>query len=396
MPEPIIRFQNLTKTYNNSPILDKINLDINSGEIFGVIGASGSGKTTLLTTLIGFIPIDSGDIFFNQKILVNKSLKESFKSIFSRQKTIKKLFGFASQSPSFYSKLTVYENLDYFGDLHDLTSEERKINIDTLLNLMELKSKQDNLASDLSGGMQRRLDIACALMHDPKVLILDEPTADLDPFLRKHILKLIKKINKKGTTIILSSHNLEELETLCTRIGIIYKHNFLAVGTPDQVKDRFSKDEKIHIETYPGNYDELIKKLKDKSIEEIENRGTELVISTTTPELVLHKVLHAIEGSKESLIDVKISKPSLDEVFMSLAKTSREEMHAEVEKVTEKPHHETHHDEKKHEKDEKKSTVEEKVTEEQKKEDISGNKASEHAQESKKIIDKKESAAETK
>lgn len=325
MPDAIIRFQNLVKTYNNVAILDKISLDINSGEIFGVIGASGSGKTTLLTSLIGFIPIDSGDILFNQKLLVDKSLKESFKSIFSRQKTIKQLFGFASQSPSFYSKLTVYENLDYFGTLHGLSGRERKINIDTLLNLMELKSKQDNLASDLSGGMQRRLDIAIALIHDPKVLILDEPTADLDPFLRKHILKIVKKINKKGTTIILSSHNLTELESMCTRIGIIHKHKFLAIGTPDQIKNKHSTEEKIHLETYPGNYDELAKKIKDKTIESIENCGTELIISTPTPEVVLHRILHIIESSKESLIDVRISKPSLDEVFMSLSKTSREE-----------------------------------------------------------------------
>lgn len=332
MPEPILRFKELTKVYNDIKVLDEIDLDINSGEIFGVIGASGSGKTTLLSTLISFVHPDSGDILFNPKQLLGQGQKE-FKSIYSNQKTIKRLFGFASQSPSFYSKLTVYENLDYFGALHGISAEARRVNINTLLNLMELKSKQDNLASDLSGGMQRRLDIACALMHDPKVLILDEPTADLDPFLRKHITKLIKKINKKGTTIILSSHNLGELEGLCTRIGIIYKCRFLSVGTPDQVKSKFSKEEKIHLETYPGNYDDLMSKIKDKSIKGMENRGTELVISTSSPEVVLHSILHAIESSKESLVDVRILKPSLDEVFMSLAKGARREEEAEREEA---------------------------------------------------------------
>lgn len=330
MASPILKFSNVSKSYNGQIVLDGIKLEINSGEIFGVIGASGSGKTTLLSSLIGFVRPDIGEVLFNEKKLTNGETKDNYKSIYSKQSSIKKVFGFASQSPSFYSKLTVYENLDYFGSLHGLSKHEKETNINTLLSLMELKSKQDNLSQDLSGGMQRRLDIACALMHDPKVLILDEPTADLDPFLRKHILKLIKKINKKGTTIILSSHNLNELEGLCSRIGIIYRHKFLVVGTPDQIKNKYTKNEQIHLETYPGNYEELIKKLEDKNIEKIENRGTELVIFTTKPEMILHKILHTIEGTKESLIDVKMQKPSLDEVFLSLSKGERTENEKEV------------------------------------------------------------------
>ena len=324
MSNPIIKFENISKSYGKSRVLENINLDINSGEIFGVIGASGSGKTTLLSSMIGFVIVDKGDIKFkSEQLLAFQDPKETFRSIYSRQKSVKKMFGFASQSPSFYSKLTVYENLDYFGSLYGLPRDSRMSNINTLLNLMELKNKQDMLALNLSGGMQRRLDIACALMHDPKILILDEPTADLDPFLRRHILKLIKKINKKGTTIILSSHNLAELEVICSRIGILHDKNFLTVGSPDQIKRKFSNSEEIHIETFPGNYDALSKKLVDKNIISVKNLGTELVIYTSNPEMVLHKALHVIETSKESLIDVRLSKPSLDEVFLSLAKGAR-------------------------------------------------------------------------
>ncbi|MBR9690278.1 ABC transporter ATP-binding protein [Candidatus Woesearchaeota archaeon] len=324
MPNPILRFKNVTKAFGDTVVLEGINLDIFSGEIFGVIGASGSGKTTFLSALIGFVPVDTGDVMFKEEHLLDfHDSNEPFRSIFSKIKDVKKVFGFASQTPSFYLKLTVYENLEYFGTLYGLTKDARKTNINTLLNLMELKNKQDTLAENLSGGMQRRLDIACALMHDPKVLILDEPTADLDPFLRKHILKLIRKINKKGTTIILSSHNLAEIETLCTRVGILHKTKFLAVGTPDQIKEKFSKNEEIHIETFPGNYEKLSKKFKNKSIDRMEDKGTELVIYTSKPETVLHQALHIIESSNESLIDVRLSKPSLDEVFLSLAKGTR-------------------------------------------------------------------------
>jgi len=325
MVSPIIKFKEVVKYYGSSVILNKINLDIYPGDIFGVIGASGAGKSTLLSTLIGFVPVDSGDVFFrHDHLLTYKDSKDNFFPIKSKLNEIKKIFGFASQSPSFYTKLTVYENLHYFGSLYGMPNEAIKSNINTLLSLMELKTKQDTLAENLSGGMQRRLDIACALVHDPKVLILDEPTADLDPFLRKHILKLIKKINKKGTTVILSSHNLAELETICTRIGILYNNRFLVVGSPDQLKDKFSKLEEIHIETFPGNYDVLMNNLNDGTIEKIENKGTKLVLYTATPEKVLHHALHVIDSSNESLIDVKLSKPSLDEVFLSLSKGARQ------------------------------------------------------------------------
>jgi len=325
MAEPLIRIRGVCKTYGKNVVLKNVTLDISSGEIFGLMGASGSGKTTLLSALIGFLPVDEGEVLIrkSETFLSGEAKNKKQKTYYEKPKKVKHLFGFASQSPSFYDKLTVYGNLDYFGKLYGLPKEIRETNIDTLLHLMELKRHQNILSQNLSGGMQRRLDIACALIHDPKILILDEPTADLDPFLRRHIIRLIKKINKKGTTIILSSHNLSEIETLCTRMGVLRGGKLTYVGTPDQLKSQFTHEEQVHIETYPGNYDELIKKIKDDKITKMENKGNELIISTKSAEEVLHKVLHAIEDSKESLIDVRLSKPSLEEVFIHLAKEDR-------------------------------------------------------------------------
>jgi ABC-2 type transport system ATP-binding protein len=316
--------KDVVKQYGNNLVLEHMNLDIFSGEIFGIIGASGSGKTTMLSALIGFLKIDSGDILFKQEHLLDfYDSQEPFRSVFKKQNEVKRLFGFASQEPSFYSKLTVWENLDFFGTLYGLSKNDRDTNAKTLINLMGLTAARDSLAQNLSGGMQKRLDISCALIHDPKVLILDEPTADLDPFLRRHFWKLIKKINKKGTTIIIASHNLAELEILCNRVAILHQSKVVSVGTPDQLKDKYSKDEEIHLETFPGNYKMIMDSLKHRNISRMENKGTELVIYTTQAEHVLHELLHVIEKHKESLIDVKLSKPSLDEVFLSLAKTSR-------------------------------------------------------------------------
>lgn len=324
MSNVIIRLKDVVKQYGNNLVLDHLNLDIFSGEIFGIIGASGSGKTTLLSTLIGFLKVDSGDVLFKQEHLLDfYDSQEPFRSVFKKQDDVKRIFGFASQQPSFYSKLTVFENLDYFGTLYGLSKMDRLTNAKTLINLMGLKSAENFLAENLSGGMQKRLDIACSLIHDPKILILDEPTADLDPFLRKHFWKLIKKINQKGTTIILASHNLNELEVLCNRVAILNQSKIASVGTPDQLKDQYSKDEEIHLDSFPGHYDKIIESLKDDNISKMENKGTELVIYTGQAEKVLHKLLHVIEKNNESLIDVRLSKPSLDEVFLHLAKNSR-------------------------------------------------------------------------
>lgn len=326
MVEPIIKIKGLSKAFGKNLVLKNVNLEIMPGEIFGLIGASGSGKTTLLSSIIGFLQVDEGEVLIkSSRTFLEDEYKSAkkFKSNYEKPKKVKNLFGFASQAPSFYDKLTVYGNLDYFGELYGLPKNVREINIDTLLHLLELKRHQNVLAQNLSGGMQRRLDIACALIHDPKILILDEPTADLDPFLRRHIIKLIKKINKKGTTIILSSHNLAEIEILCSKMGIIRAGKMTYVGTPDQLKNKFAGGEEIHIETYPGNYDDLISKLKEVKIDKVENRATEIVIKAKSAEEVLHKVLHIIENSKESLIDVRLSKPSLDEVFIQMAKEDR-------------------------------------------------------------------------
>jgi len=188
---------------------------------------------------------------------------------------------------------------------------------------MELEESQDVLGSNLSGGMQRRLDIACALIHDPKILILDEPTADLDPVLRTQIWKLIKQINKKGTTIILASHHLTEIETLCNRIGIVKGGKMLALGTLSEIKEQFAKYEEIHLESYPGNYDSLAN-FKDKDIAEsiikVENTGTKLVIYTTQPSKVLMDLLRRLESSKENLIDLHVNRPTLDDIFVMINK----------------------------------------------------------------------------
>jgi ABC-2 type transport system ATP-binding protein len=183
---------------------------------------------------------------------------------------------------------------------------------------MDLTTAKKTLAKNLSGGMQRRLDIACALIHDPQVLLLDEPTADLDPLLGKHIWNIIKTINKQGTTVIVSSHHTADIENICTRIGFLKKGRLVHVGTIQDIKKKFTSRKKIHIESYPGNYDKLIAKLKHDLITKKENRGHEMVIQTKSPEKMLLLLLDELKKNQEILIDLKLETISLNELFSKI------------------------------------------------------------------------------
>jgi len=327
MSIPVFKVKGVSKVFDRRIILDNVDLDINAGEIFGLIGASGSGKTTLLNIVIGFLKPEAGDVEIRNEHLLDHKDSQSFRSVFKYPDDLKRIIGMASQVPSFYTNLTIKENLEYFGTLYGLNKDTLKSNTTTLINLMDLQGSENTLAKNLSGGMQRRLDMACALIHDPKILILDEPTADLDPLLRNHIWRLVRKINKRGTTILLSSHHLSELETLCSRIAILKEGKVLAIGTPNEIKDRFSKQEEIHLETFPGNYHQ-ISDFKDKEvlreISRMEDKGTKLVIYTSKPEIVLGELIKKLDQHKETIVDLKVTKPTLDEIFIMITESEKD------------------------------------------------------------------------
>jgi len=324
----MLKIHNVTKRFGKKTILNKVNLDIRSGEIFGIIGLSGSGKTTLLNTVIGFLPPEGGDVLFKlEHLLPYQDDTISYRSVYKNENDVKKSFGFAAQTPSFYEKLTSVENLDYFGNLYNLSNDIRKTNTEILLQLMGIYESRNLAAGNLSGGMQKRLDIACALIHDPKVLILDEPTADLDPILRKQMWYLINQINEKGTTILLSSHFLDELELLCDRVGILYDGQIIKAGTPNEIKNYYSKEEEIRLETAPGKYNRIINALKKDTkqlaIKRMAIQDNKLLIYTQQAERSLHQVLHILEDLDELLIDVVVEKPTLQEVLERLIENKK-------------------------------------------------------------------------
>ena len=330
---PILTVRNVSKGFGKKRVLSNLFFTIKKGEIFGIVGQSGAGKTTLLQLLVGFIAPDTGEVLFRPEhlLLKKEQITTEFKNVLKERNEVARMFGFATQHPSFYDRLTVEENLKYFARLYNISPNIMQTNITTALELVGLADERNTLGGSLSGGMEKRLDIACALVHDPRVLILDEPTADLDIVLRRQMWHLIKRINSKGTTIIIASHFLQEMETLCHRVAILHDKKIKAIGGVDELKDLFSKSDEITIRAAPGNYAQIAHALRKEklNIERMGTRENSMVIYSKESEYVLHHLIHILDKLGESLIDVEVKRPSLDEIFESIVKHGVEYNHEE-------------------------------------------------------------------
>ncbi len=312
--QPLISVNNISKVFEDRKVIDNTSFDIVSGEIFGIIGLSGAGKTTLLNLLVGFLDPDSGEI----KYLTQKNKMISVKE---NPEIIKELVGFSTQTPSFYPRLTAKENLLHFGSLYGLSGMPLLRRVNSLLFQFKLKDAQNIRGSDLSGGMQKRLDIACALIHKPAILFLDEPTADLDPKLRRELWNLIKEVNDRGTTVVLASHFLAEIELLCSRIAVLHNKKISRIGKTDELKLLYSKNFEIFLQTASKSYQDIIRFLKNNPkliIKSIKREDDDLKISTPMPEPILVALTEFLQKSGQSVKLLHVSRPSIGEVFEEL------------------------------------------------------------------------------
>ncbi|MEM4369220.1 MAG: ABC transporter ATP-binding protein, partial [Candidatus Woesearchaeota archaeon] len=286
---PIIYVRGVSKSFGKHQVLQDVTFHINKGEILGIIGASGVGKTTLLNIIVGFVQPDSGEIVLNIP----------HKPGWGGSRDVKRMFGFAAQTPSFYPHLTARENIEHFAALYGFTKAERRLRAESLLKLVGLSDFAELLASQLSGGMQKRLDIACALVHNPPILILDEPVADIDLLLRQQMWNLIKAINKRGTTVIIASHFLLELESLCTRIALLHKKKITQIGSPPELSSALLKKHRMTLELASRNYTQLFSELaRDPKLKcQFFIQEGKAVLLTESPEELLHALVHILERS---------------------------------------------------------------------------------------------------
>jgi ABC-2 type transport system ATP-binding protein len=227
MSQPAVRVNQLTKVIDEFILVDRISFSVEEGGVFGLLGANGSGKTTTFNMLAGLLEPSSGTV-----TLLGKSITEM-------RKSKRPEIGFVTQDNSFYETLTVKENLEFFAEMFGMPGPGRDVAIRGLLDQTTLADKADTMASRLSGGMKKRLNIACSIVHDPKIIFLDEPTVGLDPIVRKDIWVLIEALHSKGKTIIITSHYMDEIERLCHRVAVMYSTRLVASGTPAELKAKY-------------------------------------------------------------------------------------------------------------------------------------------------------------
>lgn len=245
-----VEVKNLVKRYHDLLALDHFDLEIVEGEIFGLLGPNGSGKTTTINCILSLLTYDKGEI----KVFGKEMKPDSYE--------LKKEIGVVMQNVAVFDELTVYENIDYFCGLYIKDKKQRKQYVDEAIAFVGLEDYEKMHPKKLSGGLLRRLNIACGIAHKPKLIFFDEPTVAVDPQSRNKILEGIEELNKNGATIIYTSHYMEEVEQICTRIAIMDKGKSIAVGTKDELKRLIKNTESIRVEVIG---------LEDKNIQVIQD-----------------------------------------------------------------------------------------------------------------------------
>ena len=309
----LIQLKEVGKQYKKLRILQNVNLTVNQGDIVGIIGQSGSGKTTLLNLIAGYLQPSEGSVaYFSRITHTPKELQKHFHKI-------KRHIGFTHQHYSFYPKLTVKENLLHFGKLMGIKGPTLIENAKNLLKFTGLYDHRKKLADHLSGGMQKRLDIACSLIHKPRVLLLDEPTADLDPLLREDVIKLIQEVNEQGITVILASHDLHSVERICTKIAMVNRGTVYDFGHLEDIRRPFLK-RNISINIATGqDREKMISLARQLPVDRIVDQGHRLVLQPENPREILHALLQMAEQENLYLHDIDLRRPSLDEIFQQIA-----------------------------------------------------------------------------
>src|SRR3989344_452917 len=297
--DSIIEVRNLTKQYKTVTAVDGISFIVNQGEIFGILGPNGAGKTTTLEMIEGLKPISSGLALLDG----NDVAKHTHK--------VKSLIGVQLQSSSFFEGLTLLELLDTFAALYG-----RRVDAVELLAEVQLQEKAKSQVKELSGGQKQRFSIAAALVNDPKVLFLDEPTTGLDPQARRHLWDLISSINKKGKTIVLTTHYMDEAEILCDRIAIMDHAKIIKLDITENLLKLSGLDPAVHFRVDKPCSIEHLQALAD--IKEAYEEGHGYRLTTANAEGTLPALFKHAKDCGFKLIDLQLHQPTLEDVFLKL------------------------------------------------------------------------------
>ncbi|MCP1123313.1 export ABC transporter ATP-binding protein [Bacillus sp. AFS018417] len=301
-----LEIKNLTKKFGDFIAVDNMSLSIAQGEIFGFLGSNGAGKSTTINMIAGLLRSNEGEI----NILGKNSKKYS--------RFAKMNIGIVPQDIAIYEELTAYENVKFFAGLYGLRGTELKERVEEALQFVGLSDRHKSYPKNFSGGMKRRLNIACALAHRPKLIIMDEPTVGIDPQSRNYILQSVRKLNEMGSTIIYTSHYMEEVEEICTKIAIVDHGKIIAEGTKEQLKAIITDTKDIWIEV-KAIEDMDMDQLKEISgVKAVQIEENVIKVNSDTGVNNLNKIIQYFISHDIEIRSVEEQAPNLETVFLTL------------------------------------------------------------------------------
>lgn len=310
----MIEIKDVTKSYGRQKVLQNVSFEIMEGELFGLLGPNGAGKSTLIDILTGIQSMDSGEIFINGK------------SIKTDKVEIRKHLGLVPQDIALLEELNAVDNLEYFGGLYGLAGQELKSQIEKLLEVAGLTDKKKEKVKNYSGGMKRRLNIAVAMLHNPSILILDEPTVGVDAQSRQHIFDYIQSLAEQGTTILYTSHYMEEIEALCKRVFILDLGEEVAYGTKEEVKKLVGHTQTVALtlDRVPAGFDEVLKN-SENGIQFVTVDGQDMELTIDQTIFSMMKLIEQVEQAQLVIKSVNVKETTLEEAFLQLTgKTLRD------------------------------------------------------------------------
>ncbi|MBU0937280.1 MAG: ABC transporter ATP-binding protein [Spirochaetes bacterium] len=301
----MIQIRNASKNFGATLAVDNISLDIRKGSLFGLLGPNGAGKSTLINLVCGLLPADSGSISFPDFGPNN-------------QRAIKKSLGLVPQELAFYPNYTAMENVRFFASLYGLRGQALRRAADAALEFAGLTDSAKKPAKAFSGGMKRRLNIACGIVHDPQLIILDEPTVGIDPQSRNHILRSVEQLCRQGRTVIYTTHYMEEAETVCTDIAIMDKGKIIARGDKDELKLLIKDSTQVCFYFKRPEEVDLAAFRKINGVRHVQLDEQVLQVVSEVGISNLNELTAEINRQALLLSDIRSSSPSLETVFLTL------------------------------------------------------------------------------
>ncbi|WP_229131575.1 ABC transporter ATP-binding protein [Bifidobacterium mizhiense] len=304
--EPALKVSGLVKRYGDMVALDHFDMEVNRGEVFGLLGPNGSGKSTAINCILALLSFESGTV----RIFGQEMTPTSY--------DLKSHIGVVPQNVAVFNELSVQENIDYFCSLYVPKKADRKVLVEQAIDFVGLDDFRKFRPGKLSGGLLRRLNIACGIAHQPDLIFFDEPTVAVDPQSRNAILEGIERLNAQGATVVYTSHYMEEVEQICTRIMIMDHGRQIALGTAEELKGMVQAGEQVTVETLDLQ-DSTLAQIRALSLaQSVDYDGKELVIHCRQGEHNLQDVLTVLESTKTSYGHLTSRPPSLNDVFLEL------------------------------------------------------------------------------